>query len=76
MKSQTHSARPIGTLEAERRARGLRQSDLAKAAGVATSLISFAESGYVPTPKVELGSPRRCKSPNPGYGPQEAPCTK
>ncbi len=53
MKSQTSlPARPIGPLETLRRTRGLLQGELARAAGVSASLISFAEAGYTPTPEV------------------------
>lgn len=44
--------RPVGRLEAMRRERGLRQVDLAQAAGVSATSVSIAEAGYVPSPRL------------------------
>lgn len=40
--------RPVGPIEQARRARGLRQADLARLAGVSRSYICFIEQGWRP----------------------------
>jgi len=45
---QTSPPRPVSTFERIRRARGLRQAEVAERAGCSRSLVSMCEAGYRP----------------------------
>jgi len=52
--SETKPRRPDSPLKQARKELGMRQADAAKHAGCSVSLVSMTESGYVPTPDIQL----------------------